>query len=240
MVFSDTTTKTGLIQDCEMLVFNEYGKISGNANLLYNFTNLINRQYDKAVSIIIEKDGRWQYDDTSFGTRAVATTNLVSGQANYTLDASQLKLIMVRLKDQSGNWNLLVPFNITDPEAFYYVREQNPAVTGDPHWYEKQGDQLILYPTPNYSQSASLELTVQRIPNYFSHTDAAQTPGLAPIFHRILSIGAALDYAVVNSLAHKNDLAQLYQDERDRMIGFYSMRNRDEQKTLRAKITYRK
>lgn len=235
MVFSDTSTKNGLIQDCEMLVFNEYGKITGNTNLLYNFTNLLNRQYDKAVSIIIERDGRWQYDDSSYTTRAVATTGIVSGQDNYTMDASHLKLVLVRIKDESGNWSVLRPFDITDPEAYYYLREQSTAVTGDPHWYEKQGDQMILYPTPDYTQAASLEVTVQRVPNYFSYDDTTQEAGLAPIFHRILSLGASLDYAVANSLAQKNDLAMLYQDERDRMIAFYSMRNRDEQKTLRAK-----
>lgn len=239
MVFSDTTTKNGLLQDCEMILFNEYGKITGNSNLLYHFTNLLNRQYDKAVSIIIEHDGRWQWDDTSYTTTAVATTAITNGQRAYTLDASHLKLVLVRVKDDAGNWRALKPFDINDPEAILYKQQQADDVDGLPVWYEKQGDQMTLYPTPDYTQSASLEITVQRTPNYFSFDDTTQEAGLAPIFHRFLSLGASLDYAVSNSLANKNDIAELYRDERERMVKFYQMRNRDESKTLRAKINYR-
>jgi len=228
MVFSDTSTKQGLIQDCEMIVFNEYGRISDNENLLYNFTNLINRQYDKAVSIIIENDSRWQYDDTSYTTTATVTANLVSAQSAYTLDASHLHISRVRVKDSASNWHILSPLDQSDETAQTYLSPQNPVLTGTPLYYEKHADQIRLYPTPNASVTSGLEIVVQRTPNYFAFDDTTQQAGLAPIFHRFLSMGASLDYAIVNNHANKNDIAQLYSDERDRMAKFYQRRNREE------------
>jgi hypothetical protein len=235
MVFSDTTNNTGLIQDCEMLVFNEFGKISGNTSLIQAFTNFINRQYDKATSIIIENDGRWQHDDTAYLTEAVYLTTLTSGQNQYTLDPAHLKILGIRVKDESSNWSILRPLDMNDPEARAFRLETNPVVTGDPIFYDKRGDQVILYPTPDYTQASSLEITVQRIPNYFTYDDTTQTVGISQLFHRYLSLGASMEYAVANRLDAKNDLMQLFKDEEDRIKTHYSNRGRDEQKILRAK-----
>ena len=225
MVFNDVTTKQGLIQDCEMILFNEYGKITGNSDLLYHFTHLLNRQYDKAFSIIIECDGRWQY-----GT-GIIDADLVSGQRNYTLDLAHAKLTKVRVKDEAGNYRQLVPIDQTDAG---FPQLEASTGQGQPVWYDKDGDQLILLPTPSYSQAASIELTLQQVPDYYSYTDTNTISGIAPQHDRFLSFGASLDYAVVNSHALKNDLAELYRDERERMVQFYRMRNRDEGHFLRA------
>lgn len=239
MVFSDTTNNTGLIQDCETLVFNDFDKISNNTGLLQKFTNLINRQYDKATSIIIENDGRWQHDDTSYTTEAVYLTALVSGQRQYTIDPAHVKILQIRLKDEAGNWSILRPIDFNDPEAFRFRQETTPASVGEPHWYDKRGDQIILYPTPDYSQADSVEVTVQRIPNYFVYTDTTKEVGISGLFHRYLSLGASMEYAVANSLGNKNDLMELFKMEEDRIKTHYSRRSRDEQLQLRAKINYR-
>lgn len=230
MVFSDTSTKNGLIQDCEMLVFGSYGRISDNTDLLYNFTNLLNRQYDKAVSIIVEADGRWQYDDNSYTTTMVNTTGIVSGQYRYTLDAEHLKLLSVRAKTNGGTSFIeLVPTDRRDQDFPDFGGTQ----TGFPQKYDKEGDILKLWPTPDFTQASSLEIVVQRVPNYFVYTDTTKEAGILPTHHRFLSLGASLDYAIVNSLSSKNDIAELFRDERERMTAVYSSRNRDERDRMR-------
>lgn len=225
MVFSDTSTKQGLIQDCEMLVFGAYGRISDNASLLYNFTNLINRQYDKAVSIIIEADGRWQYDDNTYSTTMVNTATITSGQYRYTLDPEHLKLLGVRVKPNGAT--SFIDLESTDRRDQNYP-DFGGTQTGLPQVYDKEGDILKLHPTPNYTQSESIEIVVQRVPNYFVYTDTTKEAGIQQTHHRFLSLGASLEYAVMNALATKNDIAALFQDERDRMEASYSRRNRDE------------
>lgn len=235
MQFSDTSSNTGLIQDCESLVFNEFGKISGNTALLQTFTNLINRQYDKATALIIENDGRWQHDDVTFTTEAVYLTGIVDGQRQYTLDPAHLKIVQVRVKDTAGNWRILRALDVNDPEAFYMRQDMSTAVEGQPFWYDKRGDQLVLYPQPDYTQAASLEVMVQRPPNYFTYDDTTQEVGISTVFHRYLSLGASMEYAVANSLGNKNDLMELFKLEEDRVKSFYSKRSRDEQLQLRPK-----
>lgn len=235
MQFSDTSTNTGLIQDCESLVFNEFGKISGNTELLQRFTNLINRQYDKAAFLMIQNDGRWQADDTSYSTEAIYLTTLTSGQKQYTLDPAHLKIVQVRVKDEAGNWRIMRPLDVQDPEAYYFRLETNPEVTGEPIWYDKRGDQLVLYPTPDYTQASSLEIMVQRVPNYFTYDDTTQTVGISQLFHRYLSLGASMEYAVANGLSNKNDLMELFNIEEKRIKEHYATRSRDENLMLRAK-----
>jgi len=236
MQFSDTSDeKAGLIQDCETIVFNEYGKITGNSDLLATFTNNLNRGYDKAVSIIIENDGRWQYDDDSYSDIAIVTTNVVSGQERYTIDASHMKITQVRVKDSAGNWSVVQPIDETDPIHRAYMTESSTTTQGIPNVYDKRGDQLIFYPQPDFNSTDGLEMRVQRQPNYFSTSDTSQTPGIAVLFHRFLTLSASLDYCVHNSLAQKNDIANMLADETARVEKFYSRRDKTEQKFIRAK-----
>ena len=60
--FSDTTGKSGLIQECEMILFGDsgYGQISGNPNRLNYFTNLLNQSMVKIIGAIYTCDGKWQ------------------------------------------------------------------------------------------------------------------------------------------------------------------------------------
>lgn len=235
MIFNDTSNeKAGLIQDCETIVFNEYGKITGNSDLLATFTNNLNRGYDKVVSIIIENDGRWQHDDTSYGDISIVTTNLVSGQERYTIDASHMKISQVRIKDEAGNWSIVHPIDETDPIHRAYMQESPTKTVGIPNIYDKRGDQLIFYPQPNYNATDGLEMRVQRQPNYFETTDTTQTPGIAVLFHRYLTLSASLDYCVHNSLAQKNDVASMLEDEKARIERFYSRRDKTEGKFIRA------
>ena len=235
MQFSDTSDeKAGLIQDCETIVFNEYGKITGNSDLLATFTNNLNRGYDKAVSIIIENDGRWQSDDTSYGDISIVTTNLVSGQERYTIDASHMKISQVRIKDEAGNWSVVQPIDENDPIHRAYMKESPTKTVGTPNVYDKRGDQLFFYPQPDFNSTNGLEMRVQRQPNYFTTDDTTQTPGIAVLFHRFLTLSASLDYCVMNSLAQKNDVASLLADVTVRVERFYSRRDRTEQKFIRA------
>lgn len=230
MVYSDTTTKLGLIQDCEQLVFGNYGDISGNSSRLYDFTARLNRAYDKAASKIMACDGRWQFDDTNYTDFPIGTTALVSGQADYGLDVEHLSITKVFALDSSGNKYLLQPIDINDPVAISYMK--TPTATGLPTFYDKTGGSVFLFPTPNYSKAAGLIIYYQRKPSYFTYTDTTKSPGVPAIYHRYLSLTASLDYAVSKGLTMKNDVATLVKDMEDDMTEFYSKRSKDESKWI--------
>lgn len=234
MVYSDTTLATdGLIQDCEMSVFGNYGDISGNSDRLKEFTARINRAYDKAVTIISQADGKWQFDDTNYTTLPIGSTDLVSGQAQYSLDLEHLAILKVVVVSSSGVKSQLMPYTITDPLGT--VEAENITTNGGiPTWYRKTGGNIILLPTPNYAYEGGLIVYFERKPSYFASTDTTKSPGIPFIYHRFLALDAAVDYAIWKQLDLKNDAATMLQEMKDSMENHYSKRSKDEAKFITA------
>lgn len=231
--FSDTTTKDGLIQDCEQRLFGDdgYGQISGNANRLYRFTQLLNEGLKQATGIILGADTTWQFDDTNFTDYPIATTNLVSGQRDYTLAVTHLKILKVQILTAatSGIWQEIFPFDMQAQNALPYL-ENNTGNVGIPWRYDVHSTGLWLDPVPMYSATAGIRIYFQRPPSLFVYTDTEKQPGFPSIFHKYVSIYASLQYAKDRILKDKvatltNDLI----DAEARIVSFYSERNKDGQ-----------
>jgi hypothetical protein len=231
MTFNDTSTKLGLIQDCEMNLFGNYADISGSTNRLYDFTARINRAYDKVANLIMSSDGKWEWDDTNHTELPIGTTDLVSGQQNYTLDVEYITVSKVIIYDSAGNKHVLQPIDRTDPGAATYLTDPL-TITGQPIWYDKMGVSLRLYPIPNYDYTGGLEVYFQRKASYFAYTDTTKNPGIPSIFHRLLSLEASLDYAISKQMPQKNDLAVQVKEMEDQIVEFYSKRSKDEAKYI--------
>lgn len=236
MTFSNTTTKDGIIQDCEFWLFGaNYGQISNDANLLNTFTALTNRSLDSVTTTILESDDRWQYDDTNHTDYPIANTNLVLGQRDYTMSVSHLKVIRVEIKDETGTWSELRPIDLIDiPTA----RDEYFKENGKPMYYDKLGNSLFLYPSPDYNGTASLKVYFQREPSYFLSTDTTKAPGFASVLHRIIPMKACYDYAIANNLTDKITVlsAEITKKESE-LRGFYSRRNKDEILTIKTRET---
>ena len=237
MQFSDTSTeKNGLIQDCEQLVFNEYGIITDNSDLLADFTNRINRAYDKLATIIMSVDNRWQWDDRNYTSDLpIASTDLEDGVRDYRMALEHLRVIRVQVTDSAGNLLTARSIDIHDPEGRAMYDESPTPVLGIPTLYDKFADIIRLYPTPNYDKTAGLIVHFQRQPSYFLTTDTTKNPGVASIAHRFLSLDASADYSISHQLNKKNDLVFLRQEMEQSVRDWYSQRSQDEQLTLRAK-----
>lgn len=235
MQFSDTSDeKAGLIQDCETIVFNEYGKITGNSDLLATFTNNLNRARDDARFFVMENDGDWVSDDTSYTDTSTITADLADGQAIYTLDDDTQRVMQVRIKDQAGNWSFIDPVSVMSDQ--YKARRTGAAVNteGIPNLYTLYGDQIELLPTPNYSSDEGMEMRTQRVTNYYLTTDTTKETGLASMLDRVISINASLMYAIPNRLDAKNDLFSMLEKAEDKIKKHYSHRLRGKAKFIRA------
>lgn len=235
MVFNDTTTKLGLLQDCEMKLFgdNGYGQITGNADRLLQFTARINRRQDRFIQLAMAADGRWQYDDTNFTDYTTATTTIVSGQRDYVFDVAMMEIEKVVILPNSSVWTELTPFDINDPRARAYI-ENNTFNTGIPTQYDKSANSVFLDPVPNFTLLSALKVIFKRGASYFLSTDTTKAPGFAGIFHNYLSTGASLDYAIDRNLTTQiQTLTPVVQLMEDSITDFFSKRSRDEQKVLR-------
>lgn len=226
MEFNNTTTKDGIIQDCEFWLFSgNYGQISGNANLLATFTALSNRALDSVTTAILESDDRWEFDDTTYTDYPIATTDLVTSQRDYVLAVSHLKVLRVEWKDSNGNWLLGKPIDLEDITV---ARDEFLSTDSTPVYYDKLATSVFLYPAPNYSSTGGLRVYYQREPNYFLSTDTTKKPGFATICHRLISLKACYDYAIANDKDKIPTLEREIAKKELELRNFYGRRNKDE------------
>lgn len=227
MTFNNTTTKDGIIQDCEFWLFaSNYGAISGNANNLATFTSLSNRALDSVVTSIFESDDRWEFDDTTYSDYPIATTDLNNGQRDYVLSVSHLKVTRVEIKNSTGDWVKLKPIDLVDIQQ---ARDEFMKEDGQPMYYDKLANSVFLYPAPNYDSTGGLRVYYQREPNYFLSTDTDKEAGFATVLHRLISLKASYDYAVANNLTDKITVLGAEIEKKNlELRKFYGRRNKDE------------
>jgi hypothetical protein len=235
MVFSDTTTKLGLIQDCETTLFGDsgYGKISGNTNLLYQFTGRINRRQDRFIQLAFKADGTFQYDDSNNTDYPEATTNLISGQRDYVfaLDMLEIERAMVYPTSTSTDYTTIYPRDIHDAGGDA-IAENQSGYTGVPNIYDKKGALVTLGPKPNYSATNGLKVIFKRGAYYFVYSDTTRSPGFASYLHGYLSKGASLDYAVDRGLDVAKNLSVQVDAMEKEIVAHFARRPKDEVKEI--------
>jgi hypothetical protein len=193
MQFNDTTNLTGVIQQCERYCNLGSTGISGVTNTLKEFTTYVNKTNRDVWQTIFNAYGGWQYDDSNYTDLPIATTALVSGTGTYAIPTGSLTVRGVEVLDEGNVWNKLEP--ITDEQIRQYIAEgEFYKEDGSPRFYKLINDTIKLYPSPDYSQDASLKVYYDRGSVDFASTDTTKTAGFVSEFHDILPIGASITY----------------------------------------------
>jgi hypothetical protein len=229
MRFNDTSSKSGIIQYCEVLLGMDDGEISGNTTLLKQFTMMINAWYRRVNSWIWEATGTWEYDDSNYVDFPVATTDLVDGQQDYELPSNAQKIMRVEVLDSNGNYVKLRQFD--ESQVIDSAVSEFYKTAGLPIFYDVKGFSVLLYPKPSQDRttlSDGLKVYFSRDISEFSPTDTTKEPGFANSFHRILPLGASFDYAMANEMFNKaNYLKGELRDMVQELKNFYGTRNRE-------------
>jgi hypothetical protein len=131
----------------------------------------------------------------------------------------------VEVLDSNGLYQVVYPITLEE------IREQGYSVsefykTPDmPIYYLLDGRSILLFPKPSSSKvttTAGLKVYFDRDIDAFEITDTATQPGFDTNFHRIISVGAANDYANSRQMTNaivltnnkltllKNDLQEFY------------------------------
>lgn len=220
MVFSDTTNDDGIVQEARWLV-----NANATSYTLKDITRNANRWLDKAVSVILEADGRWQFDDTNQSGEAVYSQNLVSGTQSYDILATHLRITRVEIKNSDGNYVRLQPIDQNEVDG---TLTDFQSTDGTPMFYDLIGNDIVLYPAPNYASTNGLKYWFQRAGSYFATTDTTKTPGFASIFHRYITLGCALDYALKNNLETRVRFKEEVLEMEQSIQHFYNRRAGDE------------
>lgn len=234
MVFSETTTGDGLIQECERITNLGTAGISGNTSKLKDFTARINNALDRFHAIAYQFDQLWNFDDRNYADAdqnlPIATTNIVSGVRDYLFDDELLAVTQVFAKDSSGTFRELTPQDDRNTPNAYLVSDGS----GTPTSYELVGNSIILNPSPSYSSTGGLKVTFKRNAPRFDYTDAGVLVGIPSLFHSYLARYASYPYLVEKSLKHANAVKQLILEDEAAIKTFISNRAKPKRAGLRV------
>lgn len=204
--FSDTSAYRGIVQIYEKEISKDVGFISNNIDRLKALTADVNLAFDDLVAIAIQANGTWQLDDSNQTDYPIITTNIVSGQRDYSfvLDGTSnliLDIYKVYAKvSSSGEFKELTPVDVQSDDNMKGFYDGNNTA-GTPSRYDKTANGIFLDSIPNYNSTGGLKLYINREPSYFVYTDTSKKAGIPGILHKYLALKPALDYARRNTLA---------------------------------------
>lgn len=221
MVFSDTTTKTGIVQDVY------FGVNANSASYpIEDVTRNVNLGLDKASAIILRSDNRWQFDDTNATTLPIAVTDLVNNQQDYEFDSSFLEVLKVMIADPTGNFHEVYNIDIHDQGVVGYLENQS-SNTGQPRRYDVIGNSILLDSRPNYAYTGGMKVYFKRKATYFVYTDTIKVAGIAPQFHKYLSLVAQYEYSFAKGLEKTEQIKREMLEMERKIADFYDKRSGD-------------
>lgn len=244
--YSNTTSKSGIIQVIERTLGFDDGYISGNATKLAEFTSDINIAYDKALALIFQVGGTWQFDDSNQTDYPIISTNLVLGQQDYSflqdgVGNLVLEIYKVMVADTTGVYHEIFPVDVSSGNAPTNY-DNGLAVQGIPYTYDKLANGIFLDPRPSYNYTNGLKVYVNREAVYFTTSDTTKKPGFAGLFHEYLALLPAQKYAARKGMSiaggrlrngSYTGLALEVQDMESNLQEFYRGREKDIQKVLK-------
>lgn len=231
--FSDSTNKRGIVE----LIDANLGTDSTQYPLNQK-TRDINLALDRVFALIFQVGGTWQFDDSNQTDYPIITTNIVSGQRDYsfTVDGSSnliLEIYRVLVANVNGTFFDVYPVDVEQKDApNSFVDGLN--VGGQPYTYDKLANGIFLDPVPNYNRTGGLKIYVNREGSYFTTSDTTKKPGFAGLFHEYLALRPSWQFATRKLLPNAAGLqSQMLQMEQD-IMDYYKSREKDTQKVIRS------
>lgn len=228
---SATTTKPSIIDDIDFLVGTDTTSFP-----LADKLRLINLHYYDAVTYLLSIQNNWEWDDTNKTDFPIGTTDLVADQQSYTLPTDMVRLSRVEVLNTNGQYSKLLQFD----ESQVPIALSNLFTTsGTPLYYREFATGIELYPSPaadSVTLTAGLKIYFQRLPTLFTTADWNVSPGFDALYHRILSLGPAYDFAVAKGLPSQKGLLQKIIDLKAMMSTTYSKRNREIRPIIRVPL----
>lgn len=198
-----------------------------------DFTRNANEAYKDTNQKIWRASGAWSFDDSNYTDLPSATTALVESQKDYQIPSYAQKIDRLEVLDSSGGAHKVIPIDKSEVSTSLSGLFTS---TGLPTYYDIEGSQIMLYPSPDATSctlTAGLRLFFTRDIDEFLITDTTKQPGFVEDFHRSISLGAALYWAIPRQLPCINDIKAQINAMDDKIMSFYGSRDRDLKTTIR-------
>jgi len=237
MQLSDITNRTGILELIEDLT----GTQSATTSSYTRTTKIrdVNNAYANYFLIGAMTEGRWQLDDTNHTKYPIITTALTANQQDYSFTVDEqnnqiLDIYRVEIVDPNGLAIELSPIDQFDIKGQALTEFMKDEAT--PIYYDKTANGIILYPAPNYTNSAGLKIYYNRTPSYFtvSSTVASDTtkPGIPDVFHEYLALRPSYQYCLRKGLPQTANLKQDMLLMEESIKSYYMSRSKDEVKRM--------
>lgn len=234
IVFSDTSTNTGIVQQVRKLM-----RVDSSQWPTANIVASVNNWHDFITGYAIGADRRFQWDDTNHtklpeGTTASTTSSdysfLVDEQSNSIITLTGIS----RLDSATSTYIPLEEVDRNDPTVDLTTFGTQ---TGTPTRYDKIADNIIRLDYKVSSVIASyFKFYFQRTGSYFVAADTTKSPGVSPLLHRGYVVAAAFDGALTLGLKNLNGLSRERDMEEKKAIQYFAGRNRDVKIAMRPRL----
>lgn len=202
------------------------------------YTRYVNTWYERLVFYIWKNSSKWQFVDRNSTTGLPeATQVLVAGTGNYTIPTTAIDVREVWVKDENGNYGKLDRIN---PVEILGARDEYGETAGKPSEWYLYGDKIVLKPIPSagyITTAAGLKTILDSTVTIFTSSDTGKEPGFISTFHRVLSLGAAFDFARAHNM---NQKINLIKPDLDLMLSqmeeYYSKRSKGDKARIKPTI----
>lgn len=238
MVFSDSTTKQGIVEQTRSLM-----RVDSTQWPVAKIVASVNNYHDLVTGYAIGADRTFQWDDTNHTKLPEGTAQLTINVSDYSFLTDEqgnaiVSLIGVSLLDSTTNKYLaLDEIDRSEVDTGYFGTS-----SGTPTAYDKIADNIIrLDYLPTATVASGLKFYFQRVGSYFTASDTTKSPGVSPLLHRGYVIAAAYDGALTLGLPNLNALGIEMQRETKKMETYFAQdRHRDQRNSASVRpITFR-
>jgi len=216
-------------------------KTNSDSFLASDMLIFINNAYERVGSLLLSVDNRWQWDDTNQTDLPIATTNLISGQYDYSLASVHLKITRVECATNSTG-NKFEVLNYFDQSDEKNSLTNLSGKTGIPYRYDNIGNSILLDPKPNFNCTNGLKIFFQRGPSLYSAIEVAagtKQPGFSSLYHDLIPLWVAYEYCYANGINTANAFMNEIVRKEDALKKDYFNKNTTDRKIMsQKKINY--
>lgn len=195
-----------------------------------------NRWYEKIITMILDSQDEWDFDDLNKTDFPIGTANTVASQQDYALPAGIFKIKRVEVSYDGTNWKHATPIDVNEIGHQTNTTEIANRFTTATPFYDTVGNSIFLYPIPSSNVTNGLKVWFQREPAEFTSgevTTGTKEPGFDEPFHVMIALGMIYDWcsakggssAVLTAL--KNDVQTELLDYEARLRRHYGKKQDD-------------
>lgn len=197
-----------------------------------------NLAIDEVISQIFQVGGTWQFDDSNHTDYPIITTDLLSGQRDYsfTTDGAGnliLDIYKVMVMNEDGVYEEVYPVDMESEKGTENLWDGR-NVQGTVYRYNKTANGIFLDQVPATNRDNGLKVFINREGSYFTTADTTKKPGFAGLYHEYVALRPSYQYAMrkgmKNAEVFKRDMMQMMLNIKKH----YRDRSRDENLVLQA------